>query len=77
MIPQSQDCEVWASPNSLCVLWKLLVQYDAMTSTSKFPFHCPLVIKHTFLDYENGPFTLLHYFVHILYLYNTHKLDDH
>ena len=67
----------------VCSLENLYFQYDEIISTSKLPFHNPLVMNITsFLayfssDYENLSFYLIQlvdYFAHILYLPNTHKL---
>ena len=61
----------------MCSIENLFFQYNA----SKFPFHNPLVMKYynlflayLSLDYENCPFTKFSYFVHKLYIFNTHML---
>ena len=47
----------------VCSLENLFSQYNEIISTSKFPFHNPLVMKYYnvlayfSLDYENCPFT--------------------
>ena len=67
MISHSPKCDVWASQNIsigflVCSL-EIFFQYNEIISTSKLPFHNPLVMKYYnvfsifSLDYENCPFT--------------------
>ena len=58
--------------------WKSFFQYNKIISTSKLPFHNPLVMKYYnvfsifSLDYEKCPISK--FIAYILYLSNTHKL---
>ena len=64
MISHSPKCDVLAGPIiSIWILENLFFQYNEIISTSKLPFHNPLVMKYYnvlayfSLDYENCPFT--------------------
>ena len=68
MISHSPKCDVWASQNISIWIFgvlsgKLFFQYNEIISTSKLPFHNPLIIgyynvlAYFSLDYENFPFT--------------------
>ena len=68
----------------LCSL-EFFFQYNEIISTSKLPFHNPLVMKYYkilayfSLDYDIGSFTnsFGRFFEHLLYIFNTHKLHGH
>ena len=66
MISNSPKSDVLESPNVrflVCSLVNLFFQYNEIISTSKLPFHNPVVMKYYnvlayfSLDYENCPFT--------------------
>ena len=68
MILHSPKCDVWATRTLVfeflvCVLFTIFFfQYNGIISTSKFPFHNPLVMKYYnflaifSLDYKKCPF---------------------
>ena len=68
MISHIPKCDVLASPNIRIWIFGMLslkpfFQYNEIISTSKLPFHNPLVMKYNnvlayfSLAYENCPFT--------------------
>ena len=64
----------------MCSLENLYFKYDEIISTSKLPFHNPLVMNFTTfvayfsLDYENCPFTKFSWkiILHIYCIYSIH-----
>ena len=55
MISHSLKCDVWARTLAfgflVCSLENLFIKYNEIISTSKLPFHNPLVMKYYVLTY--------------------------